>query len=36
MATRKPAEKPPVECEHIDVVWNNGTTYCADCGVHLS
>jgi hypothetical protein len=39
MAARKPAPKPEektVECEHIDVVWNNGMTICADCGTHLS
>lgn len=33
-AEPKPAEK--VECEHTDTVWNNGVTYCADCGEHLS
>lgn len=33
MSTRKPAK---AECEHPNRVWNNGVTYCADCGEHLS
>jgi hypothetical protein len=39
MAARKPAAKPAekkVECDHANVVWNNGMTICADCGEHLS
>lgn len=43
MAARKPVWHEPlhetaVECEHPvgSTVWNNGVTYCADCGEHLS
>jgi len=41
MAARKPAWHEPlhetaVECVHANQVWNNGVTYCADCGEHLS
>lgn len=38
MTARKKAEPKPseTECEHLNQVWNNGVTYCADCGEHLS